>query len=120
MGYKQALEAYIAATNTHDFNQVEKVLAENAIYWFTDKSCTTRNEIKAYFENAWGTIRDEVYRATDVQWITVNQQSAVCLYTFRWEGFYKGESASGSGRATNVFMKEADGHWKLKHEHLSS
>ena len=52
MDYQQALEQYIAATNTHDFNQVKKVLHENAIYWFTDKSCSNMNEIQNYFESS--------------------------------------------------------------------
>lgn len=118
--YQQALETYIAATNTHDFANVEQILDDNAVYWFSDKTCTNKDEIKIYFENAWNLIRNEVYAATDIKWITVDQNSATCIYAYTWEGFYQNQFTSGSGRATNVFVRNAEGVWKLKHEHLSS
>lgn len=90
-GYKQALTRYIDATNTHDFANVADVLHPNAIYWFSDKTCTTINEIGSYFENTWRIIQDEVYTAVDVQWISVDQHSATCLYTYQYEGYCKGE-----------------------------
>ncbi|WP_044642301.1 YybH family protein [Risungbinella massiliensis] len=118
--YQQALQTYLEATNTHDFDNVEKVLDDNAIYWFSDKTCVNRDEIRSYFENAWNLIQDEIYAATDVKWIAVAQNSATCIYTYTWEGFYQNAFRSGSGRATNVFVKNGNGFWKLKHEHLSS
>lgn len=119
MTYQKALEAYIAATNTHDFNEVRKLLHPQAVYWFTDKSCTTPEQIRAYFENAWNLIREEVYSARDVQWVAEGPQSAACIYTYVWEGYHKGKFVSGSGRGTNVFVKDEEGEWKLVHEHLS-
>jgi ketosteroid isomerase-like protein len=120
MDYKKALQQYIEATNTHDFNNVKKVLHENAIFWFTDQTCTTMQEIQNYFENAWDTIKEEVYTADNVHWLTVDENSAACTYTYHYEGYYNGEFVSGSGRATNVFIKNEKGEWKLIHEHLSS
>ncbi|MBY0086556.1 nuclear transport factor 2 family protein [Brevibacillus sp. M2.1A] len=117
--YKRALAQYIDATNTHDFANVEKVLHPNAIYWFSDKTCTSMSEIRAYFENAWHLIKDEVYAATDVQWIAVDQRSASCVYTYQYQGYYNGEFVKGSGRATNIFTKTETDEWKLIHEHLS-
>jgi hypothetical protein len=63
MGYKKALEMYIIAANTHDFSNVEKLLDDQAMYWFSDKSCVTKEEIKNYFENSWKMVQDEVYGA---------------------------------------------------------
>jgi ketosteroid isomerase-like protein len=74
--HKAALQAYIEATNTHDFNQVRRLLADDAVYWFSDKT--------------W------------------------------WEGYHEGRLVSGSGRATNMFIKNGESYWKLVHEHLSS
>jgi len=119
MGYQTALQQYIEATNTHDFKQVAKVIDSEAVYWFSDRSCTTLEEIQAYFEQAWKIIEDEVYSATDIEWIAVEPNAAVCLYTYHWKGKYQGEFASGQGRATNVFRKYEDGAWRLVHEHLS-
>ncbi|CAG9621244.1 YybH family protein [Sutcliffiella rhizosphaerae] len=118
MNHEQALHAYIEATNTHDFTQVEKHLHPNAVYWFTRETCTTISEIRSFFEKTWDTIKDEKYSAENVEWIVAETQTAVCLYTYRYEGYLNGEFVSGSGRATNVFVKEA-GNWLLKHEHLS-
>jgi len=119
MGYKKALEKYILATNTHNFSNVEILLDDRAVYWFSDKSCVNKEEIKNYFENSWKMVEDEVYGAEDVKWIAANDNIATCLYKYTWEGLIKGKLTSGSGRATNVFIRNSDGVWKLIHEHLS-
>jgi ketosteroid isomerase-like protein len=119
MEYKKVLQQYIEATNTHDFNNVKKVLHENAIFWFTDKTCTTMQEIQKYFENAWDTIKKKFILQTMYHWLTVDKNSATCTYTYHYEGYHNGEFVSGSGRATNVFVKNEKGEWKLIHEHLS-
>ncbi|WP_096186586.1 YybH family protein [Evansella halocellulosilytica] len=120
MSYQDALEQYIVATNSHRFENVKNILHEDAVYWFTDKTCATMQEIQQYFERAWELIKDEVYSATDVHWLTVDEKSATCIYMYRYEGYVNGEFVSGSGRATNVFIKEDHGSWKLIHEHLSN
>ncbi|UOE94671.1 nuclear transport factor 2 family protein [Alkalihalobacillus sp. LMS39] len=120
MSYEQALKQYINATNTHNFTNVKQLLHEDAVYWFTDKTCETEEEIQRYFENAWNVIKEEVYSAIDVQWISVDEHSATCIYTYHYEGYANGQFVSGFGRATNLFVKDNDGNWKIKHEHLSS
>ncbi len=120
MDYEKALEQYIAATNSHDFSNVRRVLHENAIYWFTGKTCTTFSEIQSYFENAWNIIKEEVYAAENVKWLAVDQNSATCVYTYHYQGYHNGEFVSGRGRATNIFIKVSNGEWKLIHEHLSN
>lgn len=120
MGYEKALADYIAATNTHDFSNIKELLDENAVYWFSNKTCESLEEIRQYFEIAWDTINEEVYQATDVRWLVREENSATCIYTYRYEGYYNEEFVQGSGRATNVFIKNEDGSWKLIHEHLSA
>ncbi|MCR8846150.1 nuclear transport factor 2 family protein [Paenibacillus sp. SC116] len=117
--YELALTSYIEATNTHDFNQVRALLHPDALYWFSNESCKTHDEIQRYFDQAWDFVRDEVYAASDVQWIAVSEVQATCLYTYHWEGYIHGQFASGSGRATNVFVRDDHNQWKLIHEHLS-
>ncbi|WP_078382244.1 YybH family protein [Sutcliffiella halmapala] len=119
MDYKVALAKYIEATNTHDFNNVKVLLNDNPTYWFTNQTCTSIEEVQAYFENAWNVIKEEVYSAQEVTWLTVDQHSATCIYSYHYEGYYNGDFVTGSGRATNIFTKDADGEWKLLHEHLS-
>lgn len=119
MTYRNALENYIKATNTHQFENVEKLLHSNAVYWFGDKTCTTISEIQSYFIDAWNAIEDEIYNAQNIEWLVESEHTATCIYQYTYEGYLNGKSVSGSGRATNVFKKE-NGEWKLIHEHLSN
>ncbi|MDN4524020.1 YybH family protein [Fictibacillus fluitans] len=119
MNHSEILEHYIDATNTHDFKNVKKLLHPHAVYWFSGKNCTTSEEIQRYFESAWNTVKEEVYWASNVQWLAVDQHAATCIYTYNYEGYAEGKFVQGSGRATNVFVREEEGEWKLIHEHLS-
>jgi ketosteroid isomerase-like protein len=114
----KVLHNYIKATNTHNFEEVRKILHPNAFYFFSDRSCTTHEEIQTYFENAWSIVRDEKYQAKDVNWLYSGSDSATCIYTYFYEGYIDGKHVSGRGRATNIFVKESD-EWLLIHEHLS-
>ncbi|MEO4055016.1 nuclear transport factor 2 family protein [Solibacillus sp. CAU 1738] len=118
--YAQALQQYITATNSHDFNNVKQILDENAVYWFTNKTCTSLLEIQSNFERAWDTIKEEVHAAEDVKWLSIDEKTATCIYTYHYQGYFNGEFISGKGRATNIFIKNDYGDWKLIHEHLSN
>ncbi|MUK87845.1 DUF4440 domain-containing protein [Ornithinibacillus sp. L9] len=120
MSYRNVLEEYIKSTNTHHFENVKQLLHPNAVYWFSDKTCTSVEEIHNYLENSWNIIKEEVYSVSDIQWLVVDENSATCIYTYHYEGYYNESFVSGSGRATNVFIKDHDQKWKLIHEHLSS
>lgn len=114
-----ALEAYLAATNTHDFDHVERVLAPDAVYFFGDATCIGVSEVRGYFERTWAMIPDETYWAEDIEWVALSEDTAVATYTYHWSGTINGQERSGSGRATNVFTRTPHG-WRLTHEHLSS
>lgn len=114
----KVLDDYIAATNTHRFDEVRKLLHPDAVYYFSDQSCTTHEEIQAYFENAWSIVKNENYEARDVKWLFKSDNSATCTYTYYYEGYINERYTNGYGRATNVFIKESD-RWLLIHEHLS-
>lgn len=115
---EQFMRDYIRRTNTHRFDEVAPVIAENATFWFSSGSYHGLAAIRAAFEKTWGMIQDEVYGVEDVVWPVVTESSAVCLYTFRWQGNINGEAREGSGRGTNVLRRE-DGRWRVVHEHLS-
>lgn len=103
----------------YTFSNVRTWVDSNAVYWFSDKTCTTPGEIQRYFENAWDIVKEEKYSVTDVVWIAEDEKSAACIYTYHWEGLIDGRHASGKGRGTNVFVKRGDG-WKVVHEHLGN
>ena len=120
MTYESILEQYIWATNTHDFDNVKSLLHPEAVYWFSDQKCDSIKAIQNYFENTWNTIKEEVYSASDIRWLVVKENTATCIYTYLYKGYVDYRFVSGSGRATNVFVKDNEGNWKLIHEHLSS
>jgi ketosteroid isomerase-like protein len=113
------LNQYENATNTHDFNQVQKLIAPNAVYWFSDGSFVGTKKIRAAFESTWTTIKDETYSIKNIDWITVSPDNAVCLYDYHWSGIIDGISKSGQGRGTNILVKQKN-NWLIIHEHLSS
>lgn len=106
-------------TNTHRFEEVAPLLADNAVYWFNDGSFQGKAAIKQAFEKTWAYIQDEHYALENVQWLVNDEHSAVCIYHFRWQGKVEGQFLQGMGRGTGVLQK-VDGHWKVIHEHLSS
>ena len=118
-GYRDALAAYIAGTNTYDFDHVRPLLHPDVVFRFSDTDCTTLLAARHYFENTWSVVQDEHYEAGDVAWRVPTPTTAIASYTYRWAGVIDGERRSGSGRATNVFVTGADGRWVLAHEHLS-
>ncbi len=114
----EILTQYIFATNTHDFKEVQKLLHPKATYFFSNQTCTTHEQIQKYFENAWNTVKEENYEARDIKWLVQTNSSATCVYTYFYEGYEDEKYVTGTGRATNVFVKENE-QWLLIHEHLS-
>jgi len=113
------LKCYEQATNSHDFDRVAPLIADDAVYWFSDGAHEGITAIRAAFEAAWATIVDEDYRISDVRWVAVDDTVATCIYAFRWSGVVDGQPRSGIGRGTNVLARR-DGRWVMVHEHLSS
>jgi ketosteroid isomerase-like protein len=119
MSPAEFMEWYAQCTNTHHFAEIAPLLADDAVYWFNDGSFVGIAEIKAAFEKTWEIIQDEHYAIENIQWLIIENTSAVCIYHFHWSGKINGnELQEGSGRGTSVLGKNADG-WQVIHEHLS-
>jgi ketosteroid isomerase-like protein len=118
-GYCDALDEYIAGTNTHDFDNVRPLLHPDAVFRFSDADCAGVLAAQHYFEGTWAAVKDERYDAVDVAWRLPTPTTAIASYTYRWTGLIDGQRHSGSGRATNVFVTGSEGRWLLAHEHLS-
>lgn len=114
----QFLRAYEQAANTCDFDNVEPLIAEDAIFWFTNGIFVGRSAIRAAFEDTWTRIQDEQYAITHVRWVGRSATLAVCTYSFRSDGMVDGERQVYEGHGTNVIAKQ-DGRWVMVHEHLS-
>jgi len=113
------IRAYEQAANSHDIAQLAPLIASDAVYWFTDGSHRGRDAVLAAISKAFATIREEVYRINELEWIATDGNQAVCRYHFAWTGIVDGQPRSGSGRGTNVLVKN-DGAWQMLHEHLSA
>ncbi len=112
------ISEYERRTNTHQFAQVAELIAEDAVYWFSSGSYRDLSEIGAAFEATWKLIQNEVYTISEVEWLTVGEDSATVLYRYHWKGLIDGKESQGFGRGTNVLRKTKSG-WKIVHEHLS-
>jgi ketosteroid isomerase-like protein len=113
------LREYELKTNTHRFEEVAPLIAENAVYWFNDGSFQGKEAIRQAFEKTWAFIQDEHYGLENLQWLVNDDLTAVCIYLFRWQGKIEGRLVQGMGRGTSV-LEKSNSDWKVIHEHLSS
>jgi uncharacterized protein (TIGR02246 family) len=112
--------AYEAVTNAHNLDVLLELIADDAIYLFSNQTshigkAAIRKAIQANFE----AIEDETYRIQNLRWLATSDDVAACVYEFDWSGIMSGKPVSGHGRGTTV-IRRADGRWKVAHEHLSS
>jgi len=113
------LRLYEQVANSRDFDQVAPLVADDAVYWFSNGSYAGLAAIRKAFESTWTAIAEEDYRITDVRWLIANDDAAACVYTYSWSGLIGGQRRSGGGRGTNVLARTEAG-WQIVHEHLSS
>lgn len=112
------LKNYEVQANYHKWENIAPLIAESAVYWFSDGSYVGIDNIKEAFIRTFNKIQDEKYSINDIEWIAVSDNFAVCIYNFYWIGTVDGKRTEGRGRGTNVVVK-SDGKWKMLHEHLS-
>jgi ketosteroid isomerase-like protein len=118
MTLAEFLREYERRTNTHRFEEVAPLIADDATYWFSDGIFQGKDAIRRAFEQTWEVIKDEHYTIANVQWLVDEEQASVCTYFFHWQGNVDGEVRQGTGRGTSVLRKYGDD-WKVVHEHLS-
>lgn len=118
---RDALKLYETKINLHRFDDLLPVIAEDAVFWFSDGTAHAGiTAIRAVFERNWGSIEDDTYWLDEVKWIAVGDAAASCTYRFNWKGVSGGQAISGGGRGTTVLRKDNDSDaWRIVHEHLS-
>lgn len=112
------MREYAVQTNTHDFDRVAPLIAGDAVYFFSEGTYASEDDLRAAFERTWATIRDEDYRIEDLRWLACDERIAVCVYRFHWRGVVNGQPREGLGRGTSVLAR-SDAGWRVVHEHLS-
>jgi ketosteroid isomerase-like protein len=113
------LDAYEAAANGSDFDQMAPLLAEDAVYWLPDGSFSGKPAVRQAHEDRWANGQAELVTRSDVGWVVATYWTAACTYRFRAKRADNDERGSHDGRGTNV-LKRIDGRWRVVHEHLSS
>ena len=114
------MRRYEAATNTHDIEALLELIADDAIYLFSDRtSHIGKSGIREAIQRNFDVIEDETYSIKNLRWLATSEDVAACAYEFSWSGRIGGKSAEGGGRGTTV-IRCVDGQWKIAHEHLSS
>ena len=81
---------YERAANSHEVQQVLTLIADDAVYWFTDGSYRGREAIAAALERTFATIQNEVYEIRELEWVAANDEFAACRYRFSWRGVVDG------------------------------
>ena len=94
------MNEYEAVTNAHALDALLELIADDAIYLFSNQTAHVG--------------KPAIRRA-----IQANFEAAACVYEFEWSGTVNGVLVSGQGRGTTV-IRRTDGQWKVAHEHLSS
>jgi ketosteroid isomerase-like protein len=113
------MQRYEASTNAHDLDATLAMIADDAVYLFSDQSSHVgKAAIQKVLTANFRSIRNETYSIRDLRWLAVSETVAVCVYAFAWTGEIDGCVASGSGRGTSV-LRGTGGNWLVVHEHLS-
>jgi len=118
MSASEHMKLYEAKINLHRFEEVEPLISPEAVFWFTDGTYQGVDEIRAAFERTWRELQGDAYWLENLEWITVDETAASCIYRFCWRAQIDGQTFEGTGRGTTVLRRER-GQWKIIHEHLS-
>lgn len=114
----EALKNYMIAINTCDLHEFIKYLNENIVFYYGNETIVGLEEIKKCFEEGADAIKDEKYWATDINYLHTDPKTLVCTYNFNYSGYVDGDFVKGSGRASNIFIKnEITNNWELIHEY---
>ena len=119
MSPSEFMRAYETVLNAHDLDETLALIADDAIFLFSNE---TSHVGKAAVAKAIGAnfdaIKLETYRISGLRWLTELDDVAACVYQYNWAGEIGGQAMSGGGRGTNV-LRRVDGAWRVVHEHLS-
>ena len=119
MSPDEFMRAYEAVLNAHDLEGTLTLIADDAIFLFSNEtSHVGKAAVAAAIGANFDAIKLETYRISGLRWLAESDDAAACVYEFHWAGEIGGQAMSGSGRGTNV-LRRVDDAWRVVHEHLS-
>src|SRR6185503_13188265 len=90
------MREYEAAANRHDLQAMLAMIADDAIFWFSDQSAHVgKLAIASAIQSNFDAIKNEQYRIENLNWLAASDDIAACVYEFRWSGEVNGKPASG-------------------------
>jgi ketosteroid isomerase-like protein len=114
------MRSYEAATCAHDLEATLGMIADDAIYLFSNgTSYVGKEAISRVLQTNFELIKAETYAIHGLRWLASSDDVAACVYEFAWSGEIDGKPASGNGRGTTV-IRSVGGQWRVAHEHLSA
>lgn len=117
MSPEAVLKQYEAALSRQQWSAVAPFIHDEAVMTFSEGTFRGKTAVRQAFEKTFALIKEEQYWLEQVQWLWRGEETAVCVYTFHWQGLIHGKPAAGSGRGTSVLQKTAVG-WQILTEHL--
>lgn len=115
---KTFMQAYEKAANSRDFDNVAPLIADNAVFIFTNGTFKGKLAIHKAFKDTWNKIQKETYSVSNIKWLKNGYRNAICEYSFKSDGIVDGKRQVYEGRCKNQ-LKRIDGNWRIIHEHLS-
>ncbi|HYB76128.1 MAG TPA: nuclear transport factor 2 family protein [Nitrososphaerales archaeon] len=114
------IQVYEKKSASHRFDEVDPLIADDAVFWFNDGSFSGKDSIrKAFDRTSTFEIQDERYWLDNLRWLVKAEGFAVCIFSYHWTGVVEGVFKNlGDGRGTCVLRAFESG-WKISHEHLS-
>ena len=105
------LKQYEQASNTHEVDAVLALVAEDAVYLFSDESVHMGKEaIGGVLRRNFELIQDETYALENVTWLVEAESAAACVYDYTWSGVIHGKPAAGYGWGTTVLRRAGSNH----------
>lgn len=113
------MRRYAENTDAHRLEATLAMIADDAIYLFSDGSSHVgKPAIAEVLEKNFAAIVGETYRIGGTRWLVNGGEAAACVYVFEWSGTIEGKPASGNGRGSSVLRRSGES-WLVVHEHLS-
>ncbi len=111
------IKKYEKALESQNWLNIEPLMHDDVCVTFSSGTFKGKQEVQHAFEKTFALIKEEKYSISNIHWVFIGEESAVCLYNFNWEGIINGQQSSGGGRGTSALIYSSS-EWQILTEHL--